>query len=170
VALWPAVWVLQGSASVLLRPHFEIRDVVAGEGIRTAAELPALVDEAEGSGVIPRAQEELLPNVFDFADREAGDIMVPALDVDWLEARLTAEAALDRVLEAPHERSPIGHAASITLTVWSMFAICSRPRDAAARRRCSSWRGPCSAFPRTRFFGALLGVARAEGAARRRAR
>ena len=108
VALWPAVWVLQGSASVLLRP-FGIRDVVAGEGIRTAAELRALVDEAEGSGVIPLAQEELLHNVFDFADREAADIMVPALDVDWLEAGLTAEAALDRVLEAPHERYPVGH-------------------------------------------------------------
>ena len=61
VALWPAVWVLQGSASVLLRP-LSIRDVVAGEGIRTAAELRPLVDEAEGSGVIPRAQEELLHN------------------------------------------------------------------------------------------------------------
>ena len=107
VALWPAVWVLQGSARVLLRP-FGIRDVVAGEGIRTAAELRALVDEAEGSGVIPRAQEELLHNVFDFADREAGDIMVPALDVHWLDAGLTAEAALDRVLDAPHERYPVG--------------------------------------------------------------
>ena len=103
VALWPAVWVLQGSASVLLRP-FGIHDVVAGEGIRTAAELRALVDEAEGSGVIPRAQEELLHNVFDFANREAVDIMVSALDVDWLEAGVTAEAALDRVLEAPHSR------------------------------------------------------------------
>jgi len=107
VALWPVVWVLQGSAGVLLRP-FGIRHVVAGEGIRTAAELRALVDEAEGSGVIPRAQEELLHNVFDFADQEAGDIMVPALDVDWLEAGLTAEAALDRVLEAPHSRYPVG--------------------------------------------------------------
>jgi putative hemolysin len=52
VALWPEVWVLQGSASLLLRP-FGIRDVVAGEGIRTAAELRALVDEAEGSGGDP---------------------------------------------------------------------------------------------------------------------
>ena len=113
VALWPAVWVLQGSASVLLRP-FGIHDVVAGEGIRTATELRALVDEAEGSGVIPRAQEALLHNVFDFVDREAGDIMVPALDVDWLEAGLTATAALDRVLEAPHERYPSATARSIT--------------------------------------------------------
>src|SRR5829696_853319 len=107
-ALWPVVWVLQRSAGVLLRP-FGIREVIAGEGVRTAAELRALVDEAEVSGVIPRAQEELLHNVFDFADREAAHIMVPALDVDWLEAGLTAEAALDEVLEAPHSRYPVGH-------------------------------------------------------------
>src|SRR5215207_9785864 len=106
-ALWPVVWVLQRSAGVLLRP-FGIREVIAGEGVRTAAELRALVDEAEVSGVIPRAQEELLHNVFDFADREAGDIMVPALDVDWLDVGLTAETALDRVLDAPHGRYPVG--------------------------------------------------------------
>ena len=51
-------------------------------------ELRALIDEAEGSGVIPRAQEELLHNVFDFARREAGDVMVPAPDVAWLDAGL----------------------------------------------------------------------------------
>ena len=155
VALWPAVWVLQGSASVLLRP-FGIRDVVAGEGIRTAAELRALVDEAEGSGVIPRAQEELLHNVFDFADREAADIMVPALDVDWLEAGLTAEAALDRVLEAPHERYPVGHGSLDHLD----GVVHVRDLLAGARRNPGTTVGelarPVLAVPETKDLGALL--------------
>jgi hypothetical protein len=156
VAPWPAVWVLQGSASVLLRPPFEIRDVVAGEGIRTAAELRALVDEAEGSGVIPRAQEELLHNVFDFADREAGDIMVPALDVDWLEARLTAEAALDRVLEAPHECSPVGHGSLDHLD----GVVHVRDLLAAARRGGQTTvfqlARPVLGVPENKVLGALL--------------
>ena len=155
VALWPAVWVLQGSASVLLRP-FGIRDVVAGEGIRTAAELRALVDEAEGSGVIPRAQEELLHNVFDFADREAGDIMVPALDVDWLEAGLKAEAALDRVLDAPHERYPVGHGSLDHLD----GVVQVRDLLAGARRQAETTVGelarPVLAVPETKDVGALL--------------
>ena len=155
VALWPAVWVLQGSASVLLRP-FGIRDVVAGEGIRTAGELRALVDEAEGSGVIPRAQEELLHNVFDFADREAGDIMVPALDVDWLEAGLTAEAALDQVLAAPHERYPVGHGSLDRLD----GVIHVRDLLAGARRNPGTTVGelarPVLAVPETKDLGALL--------------
>jgi putative hemolysin len=107
VALRPVVWVLQSTASLLLRP-FGIREVVAGEAVRTPADLRALVDEAEGSGVIPRAQEELLHNVFDFADHEALDIMVPKLDVDWIEASLTTGEALERVRDGKHSRYPVG--------------------------------------------------------------
>jgi putative hemolysin len=103
----PLVWLLQGSAAALLRP-FGVNEVIAGETIRTADELRALVDEAEGSGVIPTAQEELLHNVFDFADREAGDVMVPAADVAWLEVDCPVGEALDRVVEQPHERYPVG--------------------------------------------------------------
>src|SRR5829696_2461294 len=155
VAVWPAGWVLQGSAGVLLRP-FGIRDVVAGEGIRTAAELRALVDEAEGSGVIPRAQEELLHNVFDFADREAGDIMVPALDVHWLDAGLSAEAALDRVLDAPHERYPVGARSLDDLE----GVVHVRDLLAGARRDPETMVGvlarPVLAVPETKDVGALL--------------
>ncbi len=61
---------------MLLRP-FGVTEVIAGETIRSPDELRALVDEAEAAGVIPRAQEELLHNVFDFAGREARDVMVP---------------------------------------------------------------------------------------------
>ena len=104
--LRPAVWMLQGSAAMLLRP-FGVRKVVAGDSIRSADELRALVDEAEGAGVIPRAQEELLHNVLRFPDREARDVMVPAPAVAWLDADLDAGAALDRVLEDPHERYPV---------------------------------------------------------------
>jgi putative hemolysin len=106
-ALRPVIWVLQGSAGLLLRP-FGIREVVAGETIRSADELRALVDEAEGAGVIPQAQEELLHKVFDFAGREARDVMVPAPDVDWLEAGLSPDEALDRLLGTPHTRAPVG--------------------------------------------------------------
>src|SRR4051812_7817812 len=60
----PVVWVLERSAELLLRP-LGIREVVAGESISSPEDLRMLVDEAETTGVIPRAQEELLHNVFD---------------------------------------------------------------------------------------------------------
>lgn len=67
---------LERSAELFLRPP-GVREVIAGAGIRSADELRALVDEAEGAGVIPRAQEQLLHNVFDFPARGACDVMVP---------------------------------------------------------------------------------------------
>ena len=105
--LRPVVWVLQGSAGVLLKP-FGITEVMAGDSISSPEELRALVDEAEGQGVIPRAQEELLHNVFDFASREVRDVMVPDPDVVWLEASLTGEEALDLVVQHGHARYPVG--------------------------------------------------------------
>ena len=77
--------------------------------MRNAQELRAIVDEAESAGVIPRAQEEMLHNVFDFAHHEAADVMVPAPDVAWLDARLTPEQALDRVADQPYSRYPVGN-------------------------------------------------------------
>ena len=155
VVLWPAAWILQTSAGYLLRP-FGIREVVAGESVRTPAELRALVDEAEGSGVIPRAQEELLHNVFDFVDREAGDVMVPALDVDWLDAGLTAEAALDRVLEAPHERYPVGSGSLDRLD----GVVHVRDLVAASRQSSTKTLGelarPVFGIPENKDLGSLL--------------
>ena len=107
IVLTPIVWVLEKSAGALLKP-FGVTEVIAGEGIRSAEELRALVDEAEQGGVIPRAQEELLHNVFDFARREARDVMVPAPDVEWLQAALTAEQALERMIDGSHTRFPVG--------------------------------------------------------------
>jgi putative hemolysin len=105
--LRPAAWVLEASAAVLLRP-FGVRDVMAGGGVRSPEELRAVVDEAEEGGVIPRGQEELLHNVFELSDLDARDVMVPAPDVEWLDAGLSARAALDRVIETPHQRYPVG--------------------------------------------------------------
>jgi putative hemolysin len=105
--LRPVAWLLEASAAVLLRP-FGVREVMAGGGVRSPEELRAVVDQAEEGGVIPRGQEELLHNVFELSDLDARDVMVPAPDVEWLEAALTAEEALDRVIEVPHQRYPVG--------------------------------------------------------------
>ena len=58
--------------------------------------------------MIPRAQEELLHNVFDFAGQEARDVMVPAAQVVWLPAGAGAGDALRQALARPHSRFPVG--------------------------------------------------------------
>jgi putative hemolysin len=105
--LRPVAWMLEASAAVLLRP-FGVYEVMAGGGVRSPEELRAVVDQAEEGGVIPQAQEELLHNVFELSDLDARDVMVPAPDVEWLDASLSAEQALDKVIEVPHQRYPVG--------------------------------------------------------------
>ena len=142
VVLRPVVWVLQGSAALVLRP-FGIGEVTAGESIRNAAELRAMVDEAEESGVIPRAQEELLHNVFDFPDREARDVMVPALDVCWLDADLTPADAIDRHIETPHTRYPVGRGSLDRLEgIVHVHDLIAAARHGRRRRRSGRSRGP----------------------------
>jgi putative hemolysin len=107
LVLRPLAALLQGSAALLLRP-FGIREVAAGGGVRSPEELRAVVDEAEQGGVIGRGEEQLLHNVFELSDRDVRDVMIPAPDVEWLEAGLPAAAALDHVIEHPHQRYPVG--------------------------------------------------------------
>jgi putative hemolysin len=153
--LRPIVWVLEVSAAFLLRP-FGVREVVAGEGVRSAAELRALVDEAEGSGLIPRAQEELLHNVFDFAAREAADVMVPAPDVVWLDAGLLPGAALDEVAARPFSRYLVGRGSLDHLAGF----IHVRDIVAAVRGDPATPIGdlaePAPVVPATKDLGALL--------------
>jgi putative hemolysin len=155
VALRPAVWVLERSASALLRP-FGIREVVAGESVRSAEEQRALVDEAESAGVIPRAQEELLHNVFEFAGREARDVMVPAPDVAWLDAALTPDAALDQVLEAPHERYPVGEGSLDRQRGIVHLRDLLRAARGGSGQTVGELARPTVAVPETKDIGALL--------------
>jgi putative hemolysin len=155
----PVVWVLERSAEVVLRP-FGVREIVAGQSIRSAEELRALVDQAEESGVIPRAQEELLHNVFDFAGHEARDLMVPASEVIWLDADATPSAALDVALATPHGRYPVGagdldHVVGVALMPDLVRAARSGPGDHAAATVGALAR-PALVVPESKDVGALL--------------
>lgn len=161
IALRPVVWLLQSSAQLLLRP-FGVREVVAGETIRSPEELRALVDEAEEAGVIPRAQEELLHNVFRFARREAADVMVPAPDVAWLDAELRPDAALAQVAARPHSRYPVGRGSLDRVVgvvhVRELIAAAQGALDQPIAERAHA----APIVPETKDLGALLRELRAE--------
>ncbi|MCW3009609.1 MAG: HlyC/CorC family transporter [Solirubrobacterales bacterium] len=156
--LRPGVWVLERSAALLLRP-LGIRDVVAGEGVRTPEELREVVDEAEESGVIERAQEELIHRVFDFADQEVADVMVPAADVVWIEADVPAGRALEQALAAAHSRFPVGRG-GLDHVVGLVHLRDLAGADPAAR--VGELTGPAYVVPATKDLGALLRELREE--------
>jgi magnesium and cobalt exporter, CNNM family len=58
-AAQPIVWVLQGSATVIMRP-FGFRPLSARLAVRSEEELRGILAEAEESGIIEEAEEEML--------------------------------------------------------------------------------------------------------------
>jgi putative hemolysin len=103
---WPVVWIFQRSATVILRP-LGVPAAPVGASVHTVEELRGILAEAEDSGLIEEAEEEMLYRVFDFAEQEAADVMVPWSEVATLDASLSVPEAVGAALEAPHSRFPV---------------------------------------------------------------
>ena len=82
--------------------------------------------------------------------------MIPALDVAWLDAEQTPDAALDRALETPHERYPVGRGSVDRL----VGIVHLRDLMAAARTGSTATVGELArapmVVPETKDLGALL--------------
>ena len=66
-----------------------------------------LLSESTERGEIEEGEQEMLYKVFDFADKEVGDVMVPRPEVVALSVDLPPEQALQAVLESPYTRYPV---------------------------------------------------------------
>jgi putative hemolysin len=105
VATYPVVWVLQASSNLFTR-MFGIQPAPAGVVANTEEDIRMIVAAAEDTGVIERAEEEMLYKIFDFADKEVQDVMVPRPEVVAISVDLPPEECLAAVMESPHTRYP----------------------------------------------------------------
>jgi putative hemolysin len=103
---YPLVWFLQTSSNLFTR-LFGITPAPAGVIAHTSQDIRMIVAEAEETGVIEEAEEEMLYKVFDFADKEVSDVMVPRPEVVALSIDLPPEQALEAVMDAPYTRYPV---------------------------------------------------------------
>ena len=129
---------------------------MAGDAVTTPEELRALVDEAERGGVIPQAQEELLHNVFDFADQEARDLMVAAPDVVWLHAGEPVQEALDQALQSGRSRFPVGDGSLDRVIGIAHLRDLALAVRRGAPRAVEDLARPVLLVPETKDVGALL--------------
>jgi putative hemolysin len=104
--LHPVVWLLQVSANGVLRV-LRVKPAPAGMIAFTREDIRQSVAAAEDVGEIETAEEEMLYRVFDFAGKEASDVMVPRPDVVALAAEVRPEQALAAVLDSPYTRYPV---------------------------------------------------------------
>ena len=102
----PLIWILQRSTELVLRA---LRlDAPGGESdVHSEAELRMLVSQSTEHGEIEQQEQEMLYKVFDFADKEASDVMVPRPEVVALSIDLPPEECLEAVMDSPFTRYPV---------------------------------------------------------------
>jgi putative hemolysin len=102
----PLIWLLRRSTQLVLG-LFGLEEPGAEGAVHSEAELRMLVSESTERGEIEEGEQEMLYKVFDFADKEVGDVMVPRPEVVALSVDLPPEQALQAVLESPYTRYPV---------------------------------------------------------------
>jgi putative hemolysin len=102
----PFNWLLQISANAVTR-LFGVTPAPAGELAHTEEDIRQIVAGAEDAGVIATTEEEMLYKVFDFADKEVHEVMVPRPEVVAISISLPTEEALAALLESPYTRYPV---------------------------------------------------------------
>jgi putative hemolysin len=102
----PFDWVLQHSANTVTR-LFGVTPAPAGDLAHTEEEIRHIVAGAEDAGVIATTEEEMLYKVFDFADKEVHEVMVPRPQVVAISISMPTEQALAALLESPYTRYPV---------------------------------------------------------------
>src|SRR6478735_7586666 len=102
----PFIWLLQRSTELLLR-GLGLEPPGAEHEAHSEAELRMLLSSSAEQGEIEHEEQEMLYKVFDFADKDVSDVMVPRPEVVAISIALPAEEALKAVLESPYTRYPV---------------------------------------------------------------
>jgi len=106
LASYPVVWFLQSSSNAFTR-LFGVRPAPAGVIAHTEEDIRMIVAQAEDAGTIEEAEEEMLYKVFDFADKEVSEVMVPRPEVVAVSVELPPEDALAALVDSPFTRYPV---------------------------------------------------------------
>ena len=102
----PFIWVLERATEIVLR-WLGLQPPGAENEVLSEAELRMVVSQSTRGGEIEVQEQEMLYKVFDFADKEAADVMVPRPEVVALSIDLPPEQALEAVMDAPYTRYPV---------------------------------------------------------------
>jgi CBS domain containing-hemolysin-like protein len=104
----PFIWLLNKTANALLRP-LGLRPNGSDElnGAHSEEEIRNLVKESHKSGLIDNTELTLVDNIFDFADTNAREIMIPRTDICCLYANMSFAENKEIALREMHTRYPV---------------------------------------------------------------
>jgi putative hemolysin len=104
-AVHPLIWLMDSSASAVTR-LIGIEPAPAGVTAFTREDIRISVAQAEDVGEFEQAEEEMLYKVFDFAGKEAHEVMVPRPEVVAVSVDMPPEEALAALVDSPYTRYP----------------------------------------------------------------
>ena len=105
VVLTPVIYIVGKLANGIL---FVLRvDPNAKRDTITEHELRSMVNVGQENGVIEREEKQMIYNVFDFGDSAAKDVMIPRIDMTFIEVNSTYQGLMDIFKEDMHTRFPV---------------------------------------------------------------
>jgi putative hemolysin len=157
VVFKPLIWLLQRSTEAILRA-LRLEPPGAEHEAHSEAELRMLLSSSAAQGEIERGEQEMLYKVFDFADKEAADVMVPRPEVVALSVELSPEEALTVALESPFTRYPVyrGQIDQIVGILHIRDLVAAMRDRGADGLSLESVLRPATMVPETKDLGALL--------------
>ena len=103
--LTPIIFIINTLASgVLFLLHINPKDA---ETAMTEDEIRTIVDESQESGAIEDEEREMIHNVFDFGDSLAKEVMIPRIDMTFVQADATFEELIELYRENKYTRYPV---------------------------------------------------------------
>ena len=105
IVLTPVVYIvgrLEDGIMFLLRV-----DTGTNKNVLTERELRTLVNVSEKNGVIENEEKKMIYNVFDFGDSKAKDVMIPRIDMTFIDINATYEELIEVFREDRHTRFPV---------------------------------------------------------------
>lgn len=102
----PAIWLLERATALVLRvlrlPESDEHELAHSE-----EELKLIVQASGQSGVLKDSEVDLVKHVFEFADKKATEIMVPRVDMVYLDVKWPLERSLEVVRDHTFTRFPL---------------------------------------------------------------
>lgn len=100
------VRILNGIGNGLLR-LLQVPPAAGHERVLSPEELELIVSESAESGLLNVEEEAMIRNIFDFSDRNVGQVMTPRPKVQALPHDMSRESLLDFVAKSRHSRFPV---------------------------------------------------------------
>lgn len=104
--MYPAVWLLNHVANWILR-QVGIQVANESEAAHTEEEIRILMEESHKQGYIDKTELTFVDNIFDFAERNVREVMIPRTDMICLYAEDSFEENVKIALEEHLTRYPI---------------------------------------------------------------